>query len=779
MKSYLSLIPISAKVRRRQNRMTILCIIISVFLVTAVFGLADMTIRMEKDRQIAKQGNWHIMLNSVPESDAELIRSRNDVAASSWYDVRNYDMTEGYLIEGTQTVVFGAEEAMLADIMDGIREGSYPETDEEIMLTENTKKRLGADIGSKVTVTAPSGSFEGVVSGFCSDTSLIQLNDVYGAFLSREGFERFYRSEGVTDAKPVYYIQFKAHTNCGKAIEEIKDQYGLKDENVSENAATMGLEGFSSNSYIVGLYGIAAVLFVLVLSAGVLMIAGSMNSNVAQRSRFFGMLRCIGASRKQIMRLVRLEALSWCVTAVPIGVIIGTASTSVICAALRYGVGGEFSDMPVFRVSVVGAVCGAAVGVLTVLIAAQSPARAASKVSPVAAVSGSAGDMKRVRRAANTKHMGIETALGIHHAVSMKKNLVLMTGSFALSIILFLGFSAILDWVHCALPALRPNEPDVLAVGADDSGDVYLNTIDKSMLDGISGQSGVKCAFGCMVMQRIPAQTDKDADEVNLVSYDDRQWDWAEEDAAEGDVSKARQDGNYVITIFSRDNPLSLGDKVKIYGTELEIAAVVPYGPFAYEPTLICSEAVFSRLTGETRYGMVSVQMEKSATEEDIDTLREFIGEDQLLSDQRQTNIDARNTYWMFSLLSYGFLGMIAVITVFNIMNSISMSVASRVRQYGAMRAVGMDGRQLTKMIAAEVLTYVLCGSATGLLLGLPLHRYVFGGFITAYFGDPWKVPVPYVLVIFVIVVLTTAAAVYAPSKRISEMSVTEAITEL
>ncbi len=42
MKSYLSLIPISAKVHRRQNRMTLLCIIFAVFLVTAVFSMADM-----------------------------------------------------------------------------------------------------------------------------------------------------------------------------------------------------------------------------------------------------------------------------------------------------------------------------------------------------------------------------------------------------------------------------------------------------------------------------------------------------------------------------------------------------------------------------------------------------------------------------------------------------------------------------------------------------------------------------------------------------------------
>ena len=44
MKSYLSLIPISARVRRRQSRMTVLCIVIAVFLVTAIFSMADMAI---------------------------------------------------------------------------------------------------------------------------------------------------------------------------------------------------------------------------------------------------------------------------------------------------------------------------------------------------------------------------------------------------------------------------------------------------------------------------------------------------------------------------------------------------------------------------------------------------------------------------------------------------------------------------------------------------------------------------------------------------------------
>lgn len=57
--------------------------------------------------------------------------------------------------------------------------------------------------------------------------------------------------------------------------------------------------------------------------AGIMMIASSLNSNVAQRTEFFGLMRCIGATPKQVMRLVRKEALSWCRLAIPVGISIG------------------------------------------------------------------------------------------------------------------------------------------------------------------------------------------------------------------------------------------------------------------------------------------------------------------------------------------------------------------------------------------------------------------------------------------------------------------------
>ena len=72
------------------------------------------------------------------------------------------------------------------------------------------------------------------------------------------------------------------------------------------------------------------------------------------------------------------------------------------------------------------------------------------------------------------------------------------------------------------------------------------------------------------------------------------------------------------------------------------------------------------------------------------------------------------------------FLAIIAMITVFNIMNSISMSVSARIKQYGTMRAIGMSISQVTKMITAEAVTYAAIGSLIGCILGLPIHKFLF-----------------------------------------------------
>ena len=65
--------------------MSIICIVLAVFLVTAIFGMADMFIRGQILQAQQEKGNWHIGIRNISDEDANLIASRPDVAAAADY----------------------------------------------------------------------------------------------------------------------------------------------------------------------------------------------------------------------------------------------------------------------------------------------------------------------------------------------------------------------------------------------------------------------------------------------------------------------------------------------------------------------------------------------------------------------------------------------------------------------------------------------------------------------------------------------------------------------
>ena len=101
-------------------------------------------------------------------------------------------------------------------------------------------------------------------------------------------------------------------------------------------------------------------------------------------------------------------------------------------------------------------------------------------------------------------------------------------------------------------------------------------------------------------------------------------------------------------------------------------------------------------------------------------------------------------------------------------------------KQYGAMRAVGMDKRQMTKMIACEAFTYAVLGCVVGCAIGLPLSRLLYNFLIAGHFPSAvWQFPITSLGVILLFVSIAAIAAVYAPAKRIRNMSITATINEL
>lgn len=777
MKSYLSLVTITAKMRKRQNCMTILCIIFAVFLVTAIFSVADMMIQTESGFILSKHGNWHIQLENIPQDIAEEISIRPDVAAVGVSSIFNFDGGEPYYIREKKAVLYGTEESYMSKIANGIIKGAFPHSDDEIMLSPNAATAIHVQLGDCVTLHTPSGDASFTVSGFGADDKEYYKNQTYlvGVYMTQTAFTSLIEQNGVNDNTPAYYVQFESAKKAVKAINELQSQYHFSEGSISENAGVMGIMGQSNSESMKNIYGIAAILFILVLLAGVLMISGSMNSNVVQRTQFFGMMRCIGASRQQIIRYVRLEALNWCKTAVPVGVILGTILSWGICAALHYGIGGEFATTPVFQISPIGIISGVVIGIVTVLLAAQSPAKRAAKVSPMSAVSGNMESKFSVRQTVKMNLGKIDYTLGVQHATAERKNWLLITASYALSIILFFSFSTIMDFARLLLPSQNVTSADVTLNG-------YSNemVLDRQLVDEIQEIEGVANAYGSTYIDSVPAIVSRAGiNRINIVSYDNALLDYAKESVAQGNLDEIYGDSNKVATVFNKENPLKVGDAIQVAGTEIEVSCALSQGLFGDGLIVICSQETFDRLMGVQKYGLIGVQLDKDATDETVKQIRELENEKVVVVDQRENNQQDAATYLASRIVCYGFLAIIAIITMFNIINSISMSVTARIKQYGAMRAVGMDSRQLTRMISAEAFTYAVSGLAVGCGIGIPLSRYLYTRLITNYFGITWYFPIVLFGIVSVFVFASAVIAVYAPSKRICNMAITETLNEL
>lgn len=270
---------------------------------------------------------------------------------------------------------------------------------------------------------------------------------------------------------------------------------------------------------------------------------------------------------------------------------------------------------------------------------------------------------------------------------------------------------------------------------------------------------------------------------INLVTYEENQFKWAENDLLKGDVEEVIN-GEGVLIVYNGQNPIDLESQIE-FSTDSGTKTVAIKGVYSNCPfdriegieTVVCSEKLFQEITGLSGYTIIDVQMEKHASDEDVAMIRTMSGQNVMFSDQRMGNQETRGAYYSFALFIYGFLAIIALISIFNIINSIAMSVQARLKQYGAMRAIGMSDKQMIHMVTIEAITYGVSGILIGAAIGLPINKILFESLVTFHWGDVWTIPVQPLLTIVVVVALSVFLSVLQPAKRIREMSIVDTIS--
>ena len=405
----------------------------------------------------------------------------------------------------------------------------------------------------------------------------------------------------------------------------------------------------------------------------------------------------------------------------------------------------------------------------------------------------------------------------------MKKGYVLMSGAFALCIVLFLAFTTVADFLaHALLPP--PWTPELSVVSADNTG-----SIPRSAADAVLQMDGVKRVYGRMFVYNISMTAEKMAEAgrtpsgrkmVNLISYEENQFAWAEESLAEGSVKDVSENPGQVLYVAPPEETgaeegaagaaetgteegggaaaetnggekagkasapqISVGDRLTlaIGGREqtVTVAGILSESPLARQEgtaTLLVSERTFLELTGEEGYNILDIQFENGADRENVEAIKAYFTEGVTFEDSFDRMQAQKRLYRAMAILAWGFLTVIVGITVLHVANTIRMNAESGKRQYGILRAMGLDGGQLFGMLAAQALSYAAGGCLMGWLLGIPVQRVLFLSLITSFWQDAWSLPLLPLAGITGIVLASSLLAVVLPFRSLMRMSVVDVI---
>ena len=230
------------------------------------------------------------------------------------------------------------------------------------------------------------------------------------------------------------------------------------------------------DSFLTAFYSLAAIIIALIVFGSVSLIYNAFSISVSERTRQFGLLSSVGATRKQLRRMVLFEALAVSAVGIPLGILVGIGGIGITLLLI----GDKFFsivrvDIPMrLCVSWQAVVIAAVIALVTVLISAWIPSKRATRVSAVEAIRQSM-DIKVSGRPVRTsklsyKLFGLPGVLAGKHYKRNRKKYRTTVVSLFMSIVLFVSAAAFTDYMmESAEGGLASDQFDLIYAAESDA----------------------------------------------------------------------------------------------------------------------------------------------------------------------------------------------------------------------------------------------------------------------------------------------------------------------
>ena len=424
----------SLKLNKKRTLVTIIGIMLSTALITVVAGMITSGIATLKEYYKKTSGDYQVEFKDVPTQDLSYIEENRNIENYFLTSNIGYANLEGSANEDKPYVnIIGIDSSAQAKLPITIDEGRLPTNSSELLISKSiiTNGEVNLQVGDKITFDVSKRLLE--------DKELTQddiltpdehLESMYGkeytivGIMERLNFDlEPYSAPGYTvftyldvnnlGSKANIFANFtkegaknyqevlcnilgldanyeKEHNyidimelSTGKTKDEIGSKY-----NIAINTDVLQFEGVGINSsYIRMLYLIGIIVVAIIIISSVFVIRNSFAISITERTRQYGMLSSIGATKKQIRKNVLFEGFILGIIGIPLGILLGVGVNFILSIILNNLIGKIEENITfIYSLPVVAIIFSIILAGVTIYFSCRSSARRAAKVSPIDAI---------------------------------------------------------------------------------------------------------------------------------------------------------------------------------------------------------------------------------------------------------------------------------------------------------------------------------------------------------------------------------------------------------
>ena len=649
---------------------------------------------------------------------------------------------------------------------------------------------------------------------------------------SASGYSTFTLDMNDKDGTANVFVMFNNKKKIIKQSEDLAKKLGYNNA-ISYNSTLLALYGESTYGNIMKSMITMIVIMLSLVSIGcIVVIYNSFAISVMERKKEFGLLSSIGATKKQLSYTVFFEALIEGI----IGIILGICGAYIGIGTVILIINNLIGDILVLKLNLVTNIVFIIIPVifmiLVIFISALVPSRRAAKVSPIEAIRQN-DDIKINKKKIKTgklvnKLFGIEGEIALKNIKRNKKKYRVTIVSLFISIVLFISFSSYMNYTIDTASSVMgevPYDYQISYFGDDND----INALDKiseiiksnDVKEYVSYSASNLSIIGNYIYSDeyldfyksaygddgIKALTNLKYQYISIYILDDISYNKYKEligldkdsvillnkfkGVSYGNNKRVNYDipvinnGDINIKICNFDDNDEDVDTTKYCNKKIDNIFITNKSfdlieEFSYmsDFKLIVNKKLYDNIsdsgTHYTQYNIIS---------DNTDNIDKLTKELDKYDNVNYTNVkesmkQANNMILVVKILMYGFIGLITLIGVTSVFNTISTSMALRKREFAVLRSIGLTRKGFNKILFFESLFFglksLIYAIPVSLGVTIIIHYALADMMSINSIVIPWKAIIISIVSVFVIVLLTM---MYSTSK-IKKHNIIEQIRE-